>query len=102
MSSRPVQAMTQSIQEIISTFDPSQPLGTASTIPGSWYTDARIAEVEQKTVFSRTWQMTRRAEKVAAPGQYITAEVGSKPEHVVRGQDGVLNGAIDVFGHAGS
>ncbi|PYV78842.1 MAG: (2Fe-2S)-binding protein [Acidobacteria bacterium] len=99
MSSRPVQPMAQSIQEIISTFDPSKPLGTASTIPGSWYTDARIAEVEQKTVFSRTWQMIGRAEQVASPGQYITAEVGGEPVVVVRGPDGVLRGFFNVCRH---
>jgi choline monooxygenase len=99
MSSRPGKRMAQSIQEIISTFDPTRPLGAALTIPGPWYTDERIAELERKTVFSRTWQMVGRAEQVAMPGQYITAEVGGEPVLVVRGQDGMLRGFFNVCRH---
>ena len=91
--------MPETIQEIVSRFDPAKPLTTASTIPGPWYTDAGIAELERKTVFSRTWQMVGRAEQVAAPGQYITAEVGGEPVLVVRGQDGVLRGFFNVCRH---
>src|SRR5205814_8311976 len=91
--------MPESIQEIVSRFDPAKPLTTASTIPGPWYTDAGIAELERKTVFSRTWQMVGRAEQVAAPGQYITAEVGGEPVVVVRGADKVLRAFFNVCRH---
>ena len=91
--------MLQSLQEIISDFDPAKPLGQASTIPGPWYTDERIAELERQTVFSRTWQMVGRAEQVAAPGQYITAEVAGEPILVVRGRDGKLRGFFNVCRH---
>ena len=63
------------VQEIVHAFDPRKPLNHALTIPGLWYTDERIADLERQSVFSRTWQMVGRAEQVAAPGQYITAEV---------------------------
>ena len=76
--------MLQSLHDTVASFDPAKPLGQASTIPGTWYTDERVAELERKTVFSRTWQMIGRTEQVAAPGQYITAEVGGEPV-VVRG-----------------
>jgi choline monooxygenase len=91
--------MTHSLQEIISSFDPGKPLGQALTIPGSWYTDERIAELERETVFSRSWQMVGRAEQVSAPGQYITAEVAGEPVLVVRGQDGQLRGFFNVCRH---
>ena len=91
--------MPQSIQEIIGAFDPAKPLSSAFTIPGAWYTDARIAEFERATVFGRTWQMIGRAEQVANPGQYITSEVAGEPVLVVRGQDGVLRGFFNVCRH---
>ena len=91
--------MRQSIQEIIGSFDPTKPLNSASTIPGIWYTDQRIAELEHATVFSRTWQMVGRAEQVASPGQYITGEIAGEPVLVVRGQDSVLRGFFNVCRH---
>ena len=91
--------MSSAAKEIVSAFDPSKPLEKALTIPGPWYTDERIAELERKTVFSRSWQMIGRAEQVASPGQYITAEVAGEPVLVVRGQDNQLRGFFNVCRH---
>src|SRR5438874_11481168 len=91
--------MPRSLEQIVASFDATASLAEAHTIPGPWYTDADIAELERKTVFSRTWQVVGRAEQVAAPGQYITAEVGGEPVLVVRGQDGVLRGFFNVCRH---
>src|SRR5215475_14617263 len=87
------------VRELLDAFDDRAPLAEASTIPGSWYTDERIAELERRSVFSRTWQMVGRADQVAAPGQYITAEVAGEPVLVVRGQDGALRGFFNVCRH---
>ncbi len=38
--------MPPPLKELISAYDPSLPLAEASTIPASWYTDERIAELE--------------------------------------------------------
>jgi choline monooxygenase len=91
--------MPQSVQQIVSIFDPAKPVAEASTIPGSWYTDERIAELERQTVFSGNWQMVGRALQVEAPGQYITAEIAGEPVLVVRGQDNVLRGFFNVCQH---
>jgi choline monooxygenase len=91
--------MPPSLKEVISGFEPGKPLGQASTIPGPWYTDGRVAELERETVFSRTWQMVGRVEQVAEPGQYITAEVAGEPVLVVRGQDNQLRGFFNVCRH---
>ncbi len=88
--------MTRTLHEIVGSFDPGAPLNSALTIPGPWYTDEGVAELERKTVFSRTWQMVGRAEQVAAPGQYITAEVAGEPVLVVRGQDSKLRGFFNA------
>jgi choline monooxygenase len=91
--------MSSAAKEIVGAFDPSKPLEKALTIPGPWYTDERIAELERRTVFSRSWQMIGRAEQVANPGQYITAEVAGEPVLVVRGQDNQLRGFFNVCRH---
>ncbi|MBV9622786.1 MAG: aromatic ring-hydroxylating dioxygenase subunit alpha [Acidobacteria bacterium] len=91
--------MVRSLESLIEGFDPSKPLAEAWTIPGTWYSDERIAELERKTVFSRNWQVVGRREMVAEPGQYITAEVGGEPVLVVCGQDGVVRGFFNVCRH---
>ena len=54
----------KSVQQILASYDDLAPLTEASTIPAPWYVDARIAELEAKTVFSQTWQMVGRIEQV--------------------------------------
>src|SRR5438046_2139997 len=89
----------QSVQEILSRYNDSAPLPEASTIPAPWYVDDRIAELEAKTVFSKTWQMVGRIEQVEKPGQCVTANVAGEPIVVVRGSDGVLRGFFNVCRH---
>src|SRR5216117_3806935 len=89
----------QSVQEILSRYNDSAPLPEASTIPAPWYVDDRIAELEAKTVFSKTWQMVGRIEQVEKPGQFVTANVAGEPIVVVRGNDGLLRGFFNVCRH---
>jgi choline monooxygenase len=91
--------MDRSIEELLGDFDDHAPLEEARTIPGSWYTDARIGELETRTVFSRTWQMVARVDQLAEAGQYVTTEVGGEPIVVVRGHDGVLRAFYNVCRH---
>jgi choline monooxygenase len=88
-----------SVQEILASYDENAPLSEASTIPAPWYSDARIAELESKTVFSKTWQMVARVEQVQKPGQFVTANVAGEPIVVVRGSDGVLRAFFNVCRH---
>jgi choline monooxygenase len=80
-------------------FDAVAPLDEASSIPGSWYTDPRVADLERRAVWGRTWQLVARAEQVASPGQYVTAEIAGEPIVVVRGKDGVLRAFFNVCRH---
>ncbi len=90
---------TASIKEILASYDDRAALADASTIPAPWYVDERIAELENKTVFSQTWQMVGRVEQVEKPGQFVTAVVAGEPIVVVRGNDGVLRGFFNVCRH---
>src|SRR5271166_1396642 len=87
------------VQEILASYDANLPLPEASTIPAPWYVDARIAELETRAVFGKTWQLVGRADQVANPGQFVTSTVAGEPIVVVRGNDGVLRGFYNVCRH---
>lgn len=91
--------MADSLEHVLDAYDATAPVERAFTIPAAWYTDPRIAELERRTVWSRTWQLVGRAAQVAAPGEFVTAEVAGEPVIVVRGGDGVLRGFFNVCRH---
>src|SRR5882724_13427774 len=91
--------MAVSIRRIIENYNPGAPLAQASTPPASWYTDPRIFELEQRTVFSSSWQLVGRADQVREPGQYLTSEIAGEPLLVIRASDGILRGFFNVCRH---
>jgi choline monooxygenase len=91
--------MDSSVRAILDSYDADAPLDRAWTIPAPWYVDDRIAELERRTVFSRTWQMVGRLDQLQEPGQYVTAVLAGEPLVVVRGEDGVLRGFFNVCRH---
>ena len=91
--------MEASVREILDSYDARAPLENAWTIPAPWYVDERIAELERRTVFSKTWQPIGRTDQLAQPGQYVTAVLAGEPIVVVRGEDGVLRGFFNVCRH---
>jgi choline monooxygenase len=91
--------MASSIKEIIESYNSESPLDEAWTIPSSWYLDQRVFVLEQRTVFSRSWQMVGQADQLSQPGQYITCEVAGEPIVVVRGSDRALRGFFNVCRH---
>jgi len=98
LSGRPMTPQN-TLQSILVTYDANAALAEASTIPAPWYVDSRIAELETRAVFGKTWQMVGRVEQVAGPGQFVTANVSGEPIVVVRGNDGVLRGFYNVCRH---
>jgi choline monooxygenase len=88
-----------SIAEILSTYDDHAPLERASTIPGPWYVDPRMAELERQTVFSKTWQLVGRVDQLRQPGQFLRATVAGEPIVAVRGADGQLRAFYNVCRH---
>lgn len=66
------------------------------------YADPAIYAQERQNIFHRAWQLLGPASMVAAPGQYITADIANMPIIVIRGQDGVLRGFVNVCPHRGA
>jgi phenylpropionate dioxygenase-like ring-hydroxylating dioxygenase large terminal subunit len=88
-----------SVKDILAIYNDEAPLAEASTIPAPWYVDPRIADLEAKTVFSNTWQMVGRLERVEKPGQFITTTIAGEPIVVVRGNDHILRAMYNVCRH---
>lgn len=89
----------QSIEFIIDSYDPSAPLERASTIPAAWYTDQSVFELEQRTVFSRSWQVAARVDQLQKSGDYVTTDIGDEPVVVVRGSDNQIRAFFNVCRH---
>ncbi len=91
--------MSANLDDLLAAFDPDLPLEKAHTIPSAWYSDPALYAAECRTVFGGTWLAAGRADQVAAPGSYLTADVAGEPVLVVRDQDGVLRAFYNVCRH---
>jgi choline monooxygenase len=91
--------MEPTLKEILASYNAAAALPDAHTIPASWYTDPRIAQLELQNVFSRAWQAVGRTAQVEKPGQYVTASVAGEPVVAVRGSDGKLRAFYNVCRH---
>ena len=87
------------LDALLAEYDATLPLAEASTISGAFYTDAGIADLERRTVWSRAWVHVARAADLLAPGDFVTANVAGEPVVVVRGQDAALRAFFNVCRH---
>jgi choline monooxygenase len=91
--------MVGSIQKSIECYDAELSLAEAVTPPSSWYTDPSIFELEQQTVFYRSWHVAGHADKLCEPGEYLTCQIAGEPVLIVRGKDDFLRGFFNVCRH---
>jgi phenylpropionate dioxygenase-like ring-hydroxylating dioxygenase large terminal subunit len=76
-------------------------VGALTTLPASWYTDPAILRLEQDRIFRRGWQYVARGDEVAEPRAYVAARVGDVPVVVLRDEEDVLRGYVNVCRHRG-
>ncbi len=55
--------MERDIRELLNLYNPNDPLDHAWTIPSPWYFEPRVGELEQQSVFAKTWQVVGRADQ---------------------------------------
>ena len=67
---RNTETMQFPIEQLLAAYNDQAPLSQAATIPASWYTDPRIAELERANVFSKTWQLVARTERRSASAEH--------------------------------
>ena len=91
--------MERNVRDLLNLYNPQNPLDHAWTIPSPWYFDRQIEELEQQSVFARTWQVVGRADQVRNKGDFFTADLAGEPIVVARGEDGVLRALYNVCRH---
>jgi choline monooxygenase len=91
--------MERDVRELLNLYNPQDPLDHAWTIPSPWYFDTQIAELEQQSVFAKTWQVVGRTDQVQKKGSFFTADLAGEPIVVVRGEDDVLRAFYNVCRH---
>src|SRR5258708_3690764 len=91
--------MERDIRELLNLYNPNDPLDHAWTIPSPWYFEPRVGELEQQSVFAKTWQVVGRADQGREKGSFFTADLGGEPIVVVRGEDGQLRAVYNVCRH---
>ncbi len=91
--------MDSVIRDILASYNDRAPLDQAYTIPASWYTDERIAQLERERVFGRTWQFVAHADQLNSAGQFVTATLAGEPLLLVRGSDNQLRAFFNVCRH---
>ncbi len=69
------------------------------TLPAEFYTDERIAQLEDYWMWQRLWRPIGIVHELKEVGDYLTAKVGSVPVVVVRGSDGELRAFVNICRH---
>jgi choline monooxygenase len=75
------------------------PLDLALALDAQAYTDPRWADVEQRAVFARSWQLAAHAGELQGSGDHVACEVAGKPVLIVRAAGGALNAFYNVCRH---
>jgi choline monooxygenase len=67
-----------------------------------YYTDPRVADLEQTRIFDRTWQLVGHVMDLPNPGSRIVGSVGRKEVVVVRTEDGDIRAHLNTCRHRGT
>ncbi len=77
------------------TDDPNQ----SYTLPGRYYYEPEIFELEKDRIFHRTWQYVCHVSQLAQPGSYSVRDVGDQSVMVIRDRSGELRAFHNVCQH---
>lgn len=75
------------------------PLTRARTLPAQAYTAPEFHDFERSSIFARTWQPIGRTAELREAGDYVVAEICSRPVIAVRMPDGGIRGFFNVCKH---
>src|SRR5438874_12583279 len=74
----------------------------SSTLPGRYYYDPAVYELEQERIFSQMWVCVGRAAAISSVSAYQTASIGRESILIIRNRDDKLNAFLNVCRHRGS
>jgi len=72
------------------------------TLPGGYYSDPNMFELEQQNIFEAMWFCAVRSSELAEPGEFRTVTVGRESVIVTRTRKGGLRGFFNVCRHRGA
>ena len=78
------------------------PPQAAYSLPPACYRDEALAALELDTIFHRSWLGIGRADRVKAPGDYVTLDLGGRPIILLRDQEGRLRAFANTCRHRGA
>ncbi|MDM8357602.1 aromatic ring-hydroxylating oxygenase subunit alpha [Pandoraea communis] len=76
-----------------------RPFDDARAMPPGVYTSPEFLAREQRDIFAHEWQCVGRASVLAAPGDYLSAQIGDQPIVVVRDEQMQLSAMSNVCLH---
>jgi len=71
------------------------------SLSGYFYTSQEFFDLEKNTVLYNGWHCIGRADELANPGDYITAQILNEPLLIAHGDDGVIRAMSNVCRHRG-
>ena len=72
---------------------------TSLSLHADAYTSQRWFDVDQRAIVGRTWQWVCHAEKLRAPGSFVTDDIAGMPIVAVRDRHGELRAFYNVCKH---
>jgi Rieske 2Fe-2S family protein len=78
------------------------PESLISTLPGRYYTDPAIFELEQEKIFEELWICAVRAADLDKPGAFRTVQLGRERVIVTRTRTGAIKAYLNVCAHRGA
>ena len=72
------------------------------TLPSHNYRDPQLYERERQAIFTRHWMLFTWAERLKAPGDYVTGTLAGYPVFVMRDDEGRVRAFHNVCRHRGS
>lgn len=76
-----------------------RPFSDARSMPPGVYTSPEFLALEESTIFRREWQCVGRASALAAPGDYLTAQIAGQPVVVLRDETNTIRAMSNVCLH---
>jgi len=74
---------------------------TNFSLPGAFYHDPAIYELDLEAIFYRQWQFVGVTCEIPRPGDYMTVTIGRSPVIVLRDQDGAIRAFFNTCRHRG-
>ena len=81
---------------------PAPAIAAGTALEPRFYIDPGLLDVEQESIFERTWQLAGHVSALPNAGSYVTTRAGSQPVLVVRDEDNELRAFKNVCRHRGS